>query len=511
MTLPRWVGPGAVAFLAVWLVLLAAGRGGMLRDPGTFWHTTTGDRILNEGFVRDDPYTFTFGGQIWIPNQWLGEVSMAVAHRVGGFDLQLLASVTLLAAVFAWLAVRLLNTGLNFAVVGGVVALALAGAGSHFHIRPHLVTIAGMAVTAALLTDADSKRIRLAHLFWLVPLFVVWLNVHGGFLGGFGTVVIAAGGWVVFWLALRPSPVESWRDVGTLSLLVGACAASAFVNPYGLEMFEAWAKIMGEPVLKEIIKEHRPLDVTEVYAWPILGFAALYLFVLAGVSWREVRVAWLLPLPWLIQSFGRCRHAPLFLVCALVAVAAIWPHTRWAKRLAQSRPDFYQPDAAPVTRPWWSDVWLPVLAVLVAFSLQVARVSVPAIGYGWARHSPKHWPVELLDVIKANEPRPGEPNRLFNDYADGGYIIYHAPGYKVFVDDRCELFGGAWLEAFVRANHPDTPAAERAKAIAGWEAEYGRFDFALTRADTGFEDYFKSAPGWECLKRAPVAAFYKRK
>src|SRR5262245_45714532 len=199
MTLPRWIAPGAIVFLVLWLVLLVAGRSGMLRDPGTFWHTKVGERLLDEGFFRYDPFTFTFEGTWWVPHQWLGEVGMAKLHAVSGFDTQLLASVTILAAAFAWLTVRLLRTGLHPIAVGAVVMLALAAAGSHFHIRPHLVTIAGLALTAGLLTDADSGRIPLRRLFWLFPLFVFWLNVHGGYLGGFGTVVIAVTGWVVFW------------------------------------------------------------------------------------------------------------------------------------------------------------------------------------------------------------------------------------------------------------------------------------------------------------------------
>lgn len=505
MTLPRWLAPGAIVFLAVWVVLLAAGRGGMLRDPGTFWHTTTGEKLLADGFFDRDPYTFTFGGSWWVPHQWLGEVGMALTHRAGGFDAQLLAAVTLLAAVFALLAARLLRTGLHPAAVGAVLVLALAAAGSHFHVRPHLATIAGMALTAVLLADADSGVIPLRRLFWLAPLFVLWANVHGGFLGGFGTVVIAAGGWVVFWRVGRPSPVRSWRDVGLLALLILCCAAAPLLNPYGLDMLKAWQTILGEPILKEIIKEHRPLDVAESYAWPILGFAAVYLFVLAGANWREVRVSWLLPLPWLLQSFERCRHAPLFVVVALAVLAAVWPHTRWAKSLAKSRPDFYKP-GEPVNRPWWAHVWLPALAVLLALALQVGRVPAPLVGAGWARHDPKHWPVELLDAIKANEPGAGEPDRLFNEYTDGGFVIYHAPGYRVFVDDRCEVFGGEWLKAFVVAAQHDTPAA-----VARWEAQYGRFAFALTRTGSAFDEHFKSDPDWHCVKRTATAAFYRRK
>jgi len=515
MTLPRWITPGALVFLAIWLILLGAGQSGMLRDPGTFWHTRTGDIILAEGFIRTDPFTFThpaYPDRWWVPYQWLGEVAMALAHRVGGFDAELLGAVTIIAIVFAFLTTRLLRTGLHPVLVGTIIAISLAAAGGHFHVRPHLVTTAGLAFTVAFLTDCDSGRYRIRHLFWLVPFFVIWVNVHGGYLGGFGTVVIAATGWVVFWWLGRPSPVQSWRDVGLLAVLILLCGAAAFVNPYGTDMLKVWRVIMGEPILRKIIKEHRPLEMDDPNAVPVLVFAAVYLFVLAGANWREVRVSWLLPLVWLLQTIDRSRHATLFVVTGLVALAAIWPHTRWAARLAKSRPDFYQPDDVPMARPWWASVWLPAFVVLLTLGLQVGGVRVPVIGAGWAQHDPEHWPVEILDVLKANEPKPGDPhNKIFNCYVDGAFIIYHAPGYRVFVDDRCEVFGGQWLFDFVKISHPDTSNEVRSAAFAKWQADYGRFDFALTRTDTPFDDYFRDAPGWERVKRTDTATFYRRK
>ncbi|HVL12296.1 MAG TPA: hypothetical protein VM529_07010, partial [Gemmata sp.] len=510
MTLPRWLAPGAIAFLVIWLAMLVAGRSEMLRDPGTFWHTTTGEIILADGFLRHDPYTFTFHGTWWVPSQWLGEVAMALAHRAAGFDAQLLGAVTVLAATFAFVAARLLRTGLNPVAVGAVVVLGLAASASHFHVRPHVATMAGLAVTVALLTDFDSGKIPLRRLFWLVPLYVFWVNVHGGVIGGFATVAIATAGWVAFRTVGLPSPVDSRRTAVVLALLVAACGLTALANPYAADTPRVWKVIMGEPVLKEIIKEHRPLDPAEPYSWPVFGVAALYFLTLAGVNWRDIRVTWLLPVVWLVLAAERCRHAPLFALTSLVAVAAMWPHTRWAAMLAKSRPDFYDPNSPPPDRPWWASVWLPAVVVLLAFGLQANGVRVPVVGAGWARHDPRHWPLELLDVLREHEPRPGHPNHLFNDYTDGGFVIYHTPGYRVFVDDRCEVFGGQWLKDFVVANHADTPPAERAAAFARWEREYGGFDFALTRAGTGFEEHIKDAPGWECLKRSPRGAFYRR-
>ena len=271
-------------------------------------------------------------------------------------------------------------------------------------------------------------------------------------------------------------------------------------------MVKTWLIIMDEPLLKEIIVEHRPLDPTQPYAWPIFGLAAVYLFLLIGVKWRELRVTWLLPLVWLVETVDRCRHASLFVVVTLVAIAAMWPTTRWAAWLAKNRPDFYEPDAQNLSRPWWANIWLPAVAVLTSLGLIIGHVQVPVVGAGWAQHDPKQWPVELLDAIKENEPSTNEPNKLFTDYLGGGFIIHHAPGYKVFVDDRCEVFGGPWLMEFVKASQYDTAAA-----IVRWEGVYGQFNFALTKMDTHFDDYFRTSPDWICLKRSEFAAFYKRK
>jgi hypothetical protein len=534
MKLSRRVGPGAVTFLAVWLLLLAAGRSAFLRDPGTFWHTTTGELILKDGFIRADPYTFTFGGTWWVPYQWLGEVAMALAHRAAGFDAQLLGAVTVIAAVFAWLAVRLQRTGLTPVVVACLLGLTLAASSSHFHVRPHLFTLACLTLTAVWLADCDAGRCSLSRLAWLVPLYALWTNVHGGVLAGLGTLGLVFAGWCVFWRLGLSSPVKSWREVLLLAVIGVGCGLTTLANPYGTDLLRTWHVIMGEPALKEIIQEHRPLDLAESYAWPVLALAAVYLLVLAGVlvrrgegatkrqgenaeggsvapsplrpfSLSRLRASWLLPLAWLVQAFDRCRHAPLFAVTCAVMIAAMWEHTRWAAWTARHRPDVYSPPTDEPRTPLWANLWVPAVAVVVAFALQVARVPVPLVGAGWARHDPAHWPVELLDVLKEHEPHSAVGNHLFNEYIDGGFVIYHAPGYKVFVDDRCEVFGGAWLTEFVAAGHGGTAAA-----VAGWERTYGNFDFALTRTGSGFDSYFRTSGYWLLVKETPTASFYKR-
>ena len=68
-------------FLGIWLFLMVAGRSRLFRDPGTFWHTVMGQRMLSSRhLIHTDPFSFTFGGSSWVPYEWLAEITMALAH-----------------------------------------------------------------------------------------------------------------------------------------------------------------------------------------------------------------------------------------------------------------------------------------------------------------------------------------------------------------------------------------------------------------------------------------------
>src|SRR5947209_3385781 len=66
----RFWRPETGIFLGLWLALLIGGQSRLFRDPGTFWHTVVGERILSSGeLVYRDPFSCTFGGEPWIPHQ----------------------------------------------------------------------------------------------------------------------------------------------------------------------------------------------------------------------------------------------------------------------------------------------------------------------------------------------------------------------------------------------------------------------------------------------------------
>ena len=180
----------------IWLILLLAGRSDMLRDPGSFWHVAAGEKMLAAGqVIREDPFSFTRAGQPWVADQWLAECGMAAVHRLAGWDGLLLLTATLLAGVYAWIGARLLRGGLHWLPAVLLLAVAMLVGSPQFHVRPLIVTIVLLGVTFAWLVDVEAGSRRLRQLWWLVPLFLLWTNVHGGVLGGLGTVALCVGGW----------------------------------------------------------------------------------------------------------------------------------------------------------------------------------------------------------------------------------------------------------------------------------------------------------------------------
>ena len=511
--LKRYGNPASAFFLAIWLLLMIGGQSRFFRDPGTFWHTVVGRHILATGqFSTTDSFSFTFTGQPWYPQQWFGECLMAFLHdRLDGLDTLLLAATALLAWLFTLMACRFLRAGLHWLLAAVLVSLALGAAASHFHIRPHLATILLLGLSYALLCDFEAGRTGLGRLFWLVPIFLVWTNTHGGMLGGLATLTLVAAGWILCRGLGLPTPITCSRQALVLAGLVLACGLTVLMNPFGRHLPEIWLGILGSPLLPHIIQEHAPLDPRQVWGWLVLLFGGVYLAALLATLPCWPRMTWLLPLPWFGLACMHIRHAPLFAVTAGLALADILPHTLWAAGLARRGSDLFRPLAAPPhpTSAWQYGraLWLPGVVILLALFLKTAQVRVPVLGHGWARLDPTYWPVEIEPELQRLQAAHAEGTPIFNELLDGGFLIYHTPGFRVFIDDRCELYGDGWLWDYTQAEC----GQKTTERLGEWQRRWPRFDFALTRTGSAFDHSFADAgPEWQLLARTTTATLYQR-
>jgi hypothetical protein len=495
-------------FLGLWLALMLAGRSRFFIDPGSLWHIVVGRQVLSEGELPHvDAFSCTFAGRPWIAQWWLGECLLALFHNIGGLDTVLLGVTAFLAWLYAWLSYRLIRMGMHPLIAVLVVALACLASSYHFHPRPHLITIALVGWTFARLCDFEVGRTSLARLFWLVPLYALWANVHGGMVGGVATIAAASIGWGIARLIGRPTPLTSYRQFLILAGLVLACGLMALVNPYGIELPRVWLELMGSSLLPRIMQEHGPLLASGSVAWTVVLFGAVYLATLLGVPFRQWRVTWLLPLLWFAMTWTRIRHGPLFVITAALALAEMYPHVRWREWLVKkgSITCQLQPTdpGATTSRYAWGLAVVRLLLVLIGLGLQAAAIDLPLLGRGWARLDPASSPVDLLPELQKGERVQSAGRPIFNDMLFGGLLIYSTPNWKVFIDDRCELYGDRWLERNAEAYY------EHPEQIEAWADEYG-FDRALVIPDSKFDQYLQKAPGWAMIQQTPGAVLYRR-
>jgi hypothetical protein len=520
--LRRFWSAEAGIFLCVWLALVCCGRTELFRDPGVFWHTAAGQRMLDRGeIVRSDPFSFVVPGKHWVEYEWLADCGMALLYRASGWDGLLLVTATLLAAVYAGIAARLLRAGLQLLPTMLVVGLALAASSQNFHARPLVITLALQAWLFARLVDVEAGRRPLRSLAWVVPVLVLWQNCHGGVLAGFGTLGLVLLGWCASKLwdagggrsgelqechASEPArgPTGRWRDVAVLGAILAASALGLLLNPYGLDMPRSWAKILALP-LGQLIQEHAPLDPRQPYGMLAVLLGVGYLVALAGVWPRRFRITWLMPLVWFVLAGQRVRNAPLAAVVTVIALADLLPHTRWAQWLAAH--DMFQRRVTRGPRrsasEFFSRVTLPAMAVLLAVAVQLCGLRLPLIGQGWVQLDPARWPVALLPELHAIEGPAGmQQRRIYNDMLFGGFLIFHVPRLQVFIDDRCEHYGRDFLLAYDRLRREDPAQLDVLRR------QY-HFDFALVASGSPVDRYLDGDHRWRLVRRSGPAALWR--
>jgi hypothetical protein len=503
-------------FVAVAVVILVTSRERLFFDPGTFWHTVTGERILTTGFFTTDPYSYTMAGREWVPTQWLAEVGMAALHRLRTLDGVLWGTVVTVAGLLAWLGGRFVRFGCHPLLAALLVALIFGASCYHYHARPHLLSMVLLGGTFALLVDVEAGRSSFRNLWWLAPAFVLWTNVHGGMLAGLGTLGIVGVGWGLVWLTAGRGPLRSWRDVALLAVIGVVCGLAVLASPYGVTLPRMWWQIMRAD-LPAAVAEHAPLNPLSPIGYAVIGLGLFYLFMLLGVSPRQWRVTWLLPVVWFVLAWTRVRHGPLFAVTAAVALADLLAHTHWMQAFAR-RSDLFVVQAEDGPRPAASALAAPLLRVVLYGFIPVAWLLTPWSA-GWVQLDPKVWPLELTEDLRALAKQPNV--RLFNDDPFGGFLIYFVPELPVFFDDRCELYGDDLLPAYIDAlSHAglDPPDGGRFFALLDRFGVTHVLTKTLLRDEGGrpkgpapFANLLLHNDRWELVRQTDAGSLFRRK
>ena len=425
-------------FVVLLIRVMMLGQTQLLKDPGIGWHVKTGQMILQTGRIpRTDPFSYTRGGQAWVPHQWLAETMMGAAYQLGGFNGVVLLASAFIAFLFRYLYRLLLAQGAGPLAAAGFTLLAAVVSGIHWHARPLLVTLLFFLITYHYCDGFSRGTISGRRMLWLIPMFGLWANLHPGWIGG-GIVLVVS--FVDSLLGRR------WRGAGLLGLIGAGCAGATLINPFGAELHLWLIRLLGSPFLRTYVNEYQPVRFLMPEGKLAMIFLVTLLIVLI-LGRRGVRRFDLLHLGvWLILGLTTIRNLPLLALLGAVQmghwVGSIRPEL-W-RRFRGILPVSEELARAERARPGGG---LSLAAVGLMILLTAAGVKCRSLGIGTAGFSPVRWPIKTGKVLLSHPQRMGNG---FHSERWGGYLIFHGtPQIRVFVDDRFGLYGEQFLLNYV--------------------------------------------------------------
>jgi hypothetical protein len=399
----------------------------LVRPHDFWWHVRVGQWIVENGRVPDaDLFSFTRAGEpyaygLW----WLMDVALYLLLRVGDLPLVIFFHAVVITAAYGLLFAvnhRAASGNLRWAALATLAAAAIGI--DNWNVRPQTLSILLFAVTLYLLERHQWRLLdgspSSKMLWFLVPLFALWANSHGGFVSGLllvGTYLLAQ---LFGWLRRqRPFP-------GQLVMITLLSAAATLLTPLGLGMVDGALRIARHPVNRNLTVEWMPPSVRTLEGQLFFGFVVVLIALLLVSRYRPSPHESLRLLLFGVLALMARRNTVWFgFVAAPTMAAALYC---WASERG----------AAPgrhVGRPRVNLVLAALVGLLALLSLPWLRPFLP-LPEGRRTYVHPETPVHAVAHLRGLP----QSRRVFHSEAYGSYMTWASPEVPVFIDTRLELY-----------------------------------------------------------------------
>lgn len=404
-------------------------------DPDLWGHIRFGQDVIRTGGLTSwDPYSFT-SDRAWVNHEWLAEVVMAVAYgwagTVGLLALSCACGVASVLAAGALLARERVGRPARLVLM----VVAFFGLSSQLRtVRPQMFSALLFALLLLLLVRSTRGPVRL--LLFVLPIFALWANLHGGWVAGLGVLGLWAAAAVIHRaIALR------WAvAAGALALL------GSLITPYGTGLWTFLWETVG--LGRNDIEDWQPLWRSPSHLLPwLLTCATTVLALYYGLRRKGSWTTLLSAMPVLAIGFLAVKVYRLEGFFALSAVMLLAP--MYAGLGPEEWPLSRQP-----TRGETAAVAVMICAVLAAAGWAALRTTACLPLMTNERSTPEP---EAIRFIQAN----GLHGRLLTWFDYGEYAIWHvSPELRVSYDGRREtVYSDTVQKAHLRFYFSSTDAS----------------------------------------------------
>ncbi|MBI5651724.1 MAG: hypothetical protein HZC40_14965 [Chloroflexi bacterium] len=470
----------AVIFLAslVFMPQMLNGDGDLGR------HLTVGALILETGTIpMRDLFSHTLPDAPVIPHEWLAQVLFAFAYRVANLNGVAWLAALALAATYAVLTWGLERAGVRALFAGLLAGFASMMSSLHQLTRPHIFSWL-FFILFLIILEEDRRAGRRAILFLLLPLTIVWANLHSMFVTGLMLVLFYALG----------ALLERKRHAFELGALALGMFALAGMHPSGWAVPFHLFEYTQSRFLLDLTVEHQSPNFHHPNVWLFAGWLILSLVVGGrthrALAWTQVVVLG----AWTGLALYAARNIPLYaLASALVVGPAL---DQWIAQIP--RLDNFLARTDLIARQSWGWMWAALFCALL--------IALNALGFAFGiggkanAFDPRVFPVAAVDHLA----RARLTGNLFNEFTWGGYLLYRSwPPQRVFIDGFTDFYGEALTREYWQTIQGES----------NWEAILDRYavEWVIVRADARLIARLRESSRWVESYRDETAAIWRRR
>lgn len=386
-------------------------------DPDLGWRIKAGQDYLNFGIPESDPYSYTMPSFPWVDHAWVTTIFIGRSYETIGKGI--LSFIFALLAFFAFLIgykrvlhekKDLLNVKLRETIIGNslgmyssfVFLLSFAIILPFSGIRAQIVSWFLLSLFFYLI-DMESKYIKFR--LFLPLFFLIWANLHGGFLSGLLVYFI-----YLISICIRKKMLFP-KDI--LILLLSTIAT--FINPYGAGIWREVLSSVTDSKLRFAVMEWMPALFNFDIAAISLSVISVFLVYKYHKKFKLEEL--LIYLFLLVGGISSRRNLPLWVLYSLPlsfrAVNYLYDEIKNIK-FGKRRFGFL-----------YKALWIMSVSILLI-------QSGFALWGSFYLTEDTFYPKNAVNYLRNNST----DGNIFSNYGWGGYLIWKYPQKKVFVDGR---------------------------------------------------------------------------
>lgn len=448
-------------------------------DPDIWHEMALAREALRQGSMPlTDSFAYTPTVYPMVHHEWgTGAVLYAATAAAGGAGLMLLKyALVVVTAGFCIAAARLRGARSTTILSLAPLAVLLTAIGMTT-VRAQLFTLAALAIQLYLL-ERDRQGGRRWIWLWL-PLYVVWLNLHAGFVVG-----VALFGCYLIEQACRRRPVGHLVAISLAMVLLVAA------TPYGLHYYPYL--VHGVMLDRPLISEWAPLWQTGGSMLVVYAASLLLVIYAACVAGPRRLIGLLLVAVAAYAALRHTRHVSLYGVVWFAYMPSFIDLTPLGSSLGtlwRGRARFLACGAALIS----------VVCVAQAIQGRPWLAILPSDVDALAAGQPTY-PIGAVDYLAEHEFH----GNVMVPFVEGGYVLWKlTPAAKVSIDGRYEL---CYQPGVLEEN------AAFYLALPGWRSTLTKYptDIVLVPRSAPLAEKLAGEPGWHHVYQDDLYELYAR-